>query len=42
MGGPSSNSSDDSKGGGTYADQLKASQRKKKIADLLTPLPIKI
>nr|BAR15073.1 hypothetical protein [uncultured Mediterranean phage uvMED] len=42
MGGPSSNRSDDSGGGGTYADQLKASQRKKKIENLLTPLPIKI
>ncbi|WP_435149949.1 hypothetical protein ACIJYB_03875 [Candidatus Pelagibacter bacterium nBUS_44] len=42
MGGPSSNRSDDSGGGGTYADQLKASQRKKKIVDVLTPAPIKI
>jgi hypothetical protein len=42
MGGPSSNQSDDSKGGGTYADQLKASQKKEKLKNLLTPLPIKI
>ena len=42
MGGPSNNRSEESGGGGTYADQLKASQRKKKIADVLTPTPVKI
>jgi len=35
MGGPSSNSSDDSKGGGTYSAQLKTIQRKKKVVDFI-------